>query len=126
MIKVTFKNLETSQLAREAAIERVEALVEKFECLKESRIHITLEMENSPSHAGPDLFTVKVQVNGGRYHGIRVVKSAPSLYVALAEVVDNMLETLNRSSDKIRVKNRSAARKFYAEVETPSRLASDS
>ncbi len=117
MIKVTFKNLESSVLAREAAIERIETLVEKFEHLQKSRISVTLEMENSPIQAGPDLFKVKVQVNGGRYQGVRIQKSAASLYVALADVVDHMLEALNRFSDKERVTERSKARRFRAQIE---------
>lgn len=112
MIKVTFKNLESSELAREAAVERIKAVVDKFEQLNESRIAVTLEMQNSPIQAGPDLFTVKVQVNGGRYQGVRIVKSASNLYIALADVVDHMLETLNRFSDKARVTERSKARKL--------------
>lgn len=111
MIKVIFKNLDSSELAREAAVERMLSIVEKFDELKRSRIVVTLEMQNSPIQPGPDLFNVKVQVNGGRYQGVRVEKSASSLYVALADVVDHMLETLNRFSDKVRVKNRSRARK---------------
>lgn len=112
MIKVTFKNLDNSELAREAAVERIEAVLEKFEHLKKSRIQVTLEMENSPSQPGPDLFKVKVQVNGSRYDGVRIIKSASSLYVALADVVDHMLETLNRFSDKVRVTERTKARRL--------------
>jgi ribosome-associated translation inhibitor RaiA len=112
MTKITFKNLESSELARDAAIERIEAVVEKFEHLKSSRIQVTLEMENSPTQAGPDLFKVKVQVNGGRYDGVRIDKSASSLYAALADVVDHMLETLNRFSDKVRVTERKKARRL--------------
>ena len=115
MIKVTFKNLDNSEMARDAAIERIEAVVEKFEHLQKGRIQVTLEMENSPTQAGPDLFKVKVQVNGGRYDGVRIIKSASSLYVALADVVDHMLETLNRFSDKARVTERNKARRLRNE-----------
>jgi ribosome-associated translation inhibitor RaiA len=116
MIRVIFKNLEKSELAHEAVEERLGFLVEKFEDLKKSRIGVTLEMENSPLQAGPDLFKVKVQVRGGRYDGVLIEKSAPSLYVALAEVVDRLLERLNRYSDKLRVKSRSRARRFINEM----------
>ncbi len=112
MIKITFKNLDSSQLARQVVHERLEAIIEKFEDLKKSRLYVTLEMENSPIQAGPDLFTVKVQVNGGRYQGVRIIKSASSLYVALADVVDHMLETLNRFGDKARVTERAKARRL--------------
>jgi ribosome-associated translation inhibitor RaiA len=116
MIRVIFKNLDQSELATEACVERIKTIVEKFNLLKKSRINVTLEMENSPTKAGPDVFNVKVQVCGGRYDGVRVEKSASSLYVALADVVGHMLETLNRFSDKIRVKQRGKARKFASNV----------
>lgn len=91
MIKVTFKNLEKSELARDVAIERLEVLLDKFPDLRQSRIVVTLEMQNSPAQAGPDLFVVKFQVSGGRYSGV-FVKASTSLYVALADIVDHMLE----------------------------------
>jgi len=112
MIKVVFKNLNSSDLAREAAVERLGGIVEKFEQLQKSRILVTLEMENSPIQAGPDQFKVKVQVNGGRYQGVRIEKSATSLYVALADVVEHMQEALNRFSDKERVAQRNKARRL--------------
>jgi ribosome-associated translation inhibitor RaiA len=120
MIRVTFKNLEASELAKDAAIERIETIVEKFEHLKTSRIQVTLEMENSPDQSGPDLFNVKVQVHGGRYKGVRIEKSATNLYVALADVVEHFLEVLNRFSDRVRVKERQKARRFSSKLLSPT------
>ncbi len=122
MIHTKFKNLEKSEMAREAVHERIEALIEKFPDLSESKIQITLEMENSPSQAGPDLFRVKLHVARGRYDGITIDKSDSSLYVALAEVVDHMLEKLNRFGDKQRVKERTRARKIAQELEQNSEM----
>ncbi len=110
MISVKFKNLEKSELAREAATERMEALVEKFPDLAPSKIQVTLEMENSPLQAGPDLFKVKVYVSRGRYDGVTYETSDSNLYVALAETVDHLLETLNRHGDRERVKKIKQAR----------------
>ena len=106
MIQIKFKNLEKSEMAREAVEERVETLFQKFPDLSASKIQITLEMENSPSQAGPDLFRVKLHVARGRYDGIVVDKADSSLYVALAEVIDHMLEKLNHIGDRLRVKER--------------------
>lgn len=116
MIQVKFKNLDKSEIAREAARDRMESLAEKFPDLSESKIQITLEMENSPTQAGPDLFKVKVYVAGGRYDGITVEKANSNLYVALAEVVDHMLEVLNRFGDRLRVRERKAARQLGREI----------
>lgn len=117
MVQIKFKNLQKSELAREAANDRVENLIEKFPDLNASKIQITLEMENSPLKPGPDLFKVKLHVAGGRYDGITVEKSDASLYVALAEVDDHMLEKLNRFGDRKRVQERAKVRKIIREVE---------
>lgn len=117
MIQVKFKNLDKSEMAREAVQERIEALIEKFDDLSKSKIQVTLEMENSPVQAGPDLFKVKLHVSRGRYDGITVEKSDSNLYVALAEVVDHMLEALNRFGDRARVKERKRARELTRELE---------
>lgn len=116
MIQVKFKNLDKSEMAREAVFDRIEALTEKFPDLSNAKIHVTLEMENSPTQTGPDLFKVKVHVLRGRYDGVTVEKSDSNLYVALAEVVDHMLEKLNRFGDKARVKERNKARRIEHET----------
>lgn len=112
MIQIKFKNLEKSELAQEAAAERVEALVGKFEELKDSRITVTLEMENSPTQAGLDVFNVKLHIARGRFDGTTVTKSHSNLYVALADLMDHMLEKLNRTGDRARVKERRKARQL--------------
>lgn len=113
MIQIKFKNLDKSELAKEAVVSRIQTLVEKFENLEKSRILVTLEMLNSPVQAGPDLFSVKLHVLNGRYHGVTVTKSDPNFYRALADLVDHMLEKLNRAGDKVRVKQRTKARQFF-------------
>ena len=117
MIQIKFKNLEKSEMAREAVQERIEGLIHKFDDLKESKIQITLEMENSPLQAGPDLFKVKLHVLNGRYKDITVEKTNANLYAALADIVDHMLELLNRYGDKVRVKERKVARQLKENVE---------
>ena len=112
MIQVKFKNLKKSDLIRNTVTERIEPLIEKFPDLTNCNLIITLEMENSPTKSGPDLFKVKFHIASGRYDGITVEKAQASLYVALAEVMDHMLETLNRHGDKLRVKERRQAREM--------------
>ena len=110
-MRVIFKNLDESTFARDLAIERLASVTERFPDLQNHRIDTTLSMENSPHQAGPDFFTVKVFINGKRYKSLILQKSAPSLYIALADVVEHLLEKLNRYGDKKRVKNQSKARK---------------
>lgn len=115
MIEIKFKNLDRSELAKEAVHEKVGALVDKFESLKYSRVVVTLEMENSPLQAGPDLFNAKLHVANGRFAGLTVVKSDSNLYRALADLVDHLLERLNRTGDKERVRRRTKARALAAQ-----------
>lgn len=122
MIRINFKNLEKSELIVESATRRLQAIVMKFPDLTQSRMTLTLEMENSPQQAGPDLFTVALQISGGRYRDVRLEKSAANLYVALADLVEHLLEKLNRYGDRSRVKLRSQARRPHEKEEVFNEL----
>lgn len=112
MIQIKFKNLEPSAIAREAVTIRLQSLIEKFPDLIGTKIQVTLEMENSPLQAGPDLFQVKVYIASGRYKDVLIEKENANMYIALAEVSDHLLEKLNRYGDKVRVKERKHARQL--------------
>lgn len=112
MMQIKFKNLEKSELARDAVATRIEGLIEKFPDLRSGKIQVTLEMENSPLQAGPDLFKVKMYIASGRYANIAIEKANANLYAALAELVDHGLEVLNRFGDRVRVKSRQQARQL--------------
>jgi ribosomal subunit interface protein len=114
MIKITFKNLERSELAKQAVEEKMKEVVNRFPDLTTSNIQVTLSMENSPRQAGPDLFRVKTLIHKSKYHGVILEKQSPSLYAALAEVSEHLLERLNRFGDKKRVKARRQERRMAA------------
>ena len=107
MITVVFKNLDKSNLTKEAVITRLQEGIERFPDLEGHRITVTLSMENSPQQAGPDHFTVKVYVRGKKYRDVLIEKSAMNMYLALADVNEHLLERLNRMGDRTRVKLRS-------------------
>lgn len=110
MITIVFKNLDRSELAKQIVHERLVPLLEKFPDLSRHKITVTLGMENAPAQAGADSFTVKIAVSGQKYGGLHLEKSASNLYAAMAEVIDAMLERLNRLGDKKRVRSRAKAR----------------
>ena len=112
MIKINYKKLKKSDMINEKVIERLAVIIDKFPDLSSSTLSVLLEMENSPSQAGPDLFKVKLFIAGGRYNEIVIEKSDANIYVALAEVVDHLLEVLNRFGDKERVVKRNKERRF--------------
>jgi ribosome-associated translation inhibitor RaiA len=111
MIRIHFKSMDPSPFVEAVVLERLEHLKGKFPGLQRAKIKINLAMENSPIHPGPDLFTARIQILHGRYSGILVCKSAPNLYAAIADLMDHMLERLNRHGDRKRVKERTMTRR---------------
>ncbi|MBF0208985.1 MAG: hypothetical protein HQK53_19160 [Oligoflexia bacterium] len=110
MMKVIFKNLRKSELAIAIAKERLATIFKRFPDLQKSNVTVTLCMENSPQHAGPDLFTVKLYSQGGRYRDVILEKSSSDLYDALADVASHFREQLSRFGDRIRVKQRAKSK----------------
>ena len=106
MIQIKFKNLQKSEFITQAIKDRLSLIVEKFPGLVGKNISATVEMHNSPKQAGPDLYSMQVYIRSGRYRNLTIRKSANNIYVALAEVVEHLLETLNRAGDRRRVKQR--------------------
>lgn len=106
MVKIVFKNLEPSQFARNIVKERVEPVIEKFPSLAGHKITLTLEMENSPNQAGPDLFTISSMVTGKTFKNLKIKKSSGNFYLATAELADGFNELLSRESDRLLKKKR--------------------
>ena len=100
MLRIVFKNLEPSQLARNVVKDRIEPVLEKFPALGEHRVTLTLEMENSPTQAGLDLFTVTSIVSGPTFKNLKLRKSAENFYQATAELVDAFSELLSQETDR--------------------------
>lgn len=124
MIHIVFKNLEASELARSAVLQRIEHVVEKFPGLSDHKITTTLSMDNSPTQPGPDLFGVRLRIAGKYYSGIEIEKKSSNLYLALSALCESLLETLNRQGDKKRVKNRKSLRNIsFSESEDTRSIA---
>lgn len=110
MVRVIFKNLEKSDSVKEVAQERILDVLEKFPLARPRRVVVTLGMENAPTQAGPDVFKVRTEVIGGKYHGLILEKGAVDLYKAVALVREGLLERFNRFSDRARTKQRKERR----------------
>jgi len=104
MVHVKFRGMERSEVTQEVVTERISQAIERFPKGSPRHVVVTLGMENSPVKAGPDLFKVRTEIIGGKYHGLILEKSARDLYAALAQVADALLERINRFSDRLRVK----------------------
>lgn len=106
MIRITFCNLERSELAKEVISDRLTDAKERFPRLLHHRFDVKLSMENSPDQSGPDLFGVKLSISGPIFGGLVLEKRAANLYLAASLLQEALLEALNRASDKPRVKDR--------------------
>jgi ribosome-associated translation inhibitor RaiA len=111
MLKIIFKNLEKSDLVIRVVESRFGDLVAKFPNLSNHVMYVKLSMDNSSTQAGPDEFGVRVQVKGKMYGDLIIEKKSGTLYRALAEVVEAMLERVSRRADKIRIMERAKSRK---------------
>ncbi len=58
-----------------------------------------------------------VQIKGKKFDGLIVEKKSRTLYLAMADVNEALLELLNRRIDKVRVKNRTQSRKAKYSIE---------
>jgi hypothetical protein len=112
MLEIAFKNLQPSQLVRDTIFDRILPHVSKFPDLQSARIRVTVEMENSPAQAGPDDFSIKLQILSGKYRGVVLSKKRNNFYLALADVADLLLERLNNRGDRARILQLKSARQY--------------
>lgn len=112
MVQVIFKRMSRSKFAEELIIERLQKVREKFPNLKWSRQVITVSMENSPFQAGPDLFTIQFHCRTGQFRGALLKKSSESLYAAVADLFESLIERLSRLGSKERAKMRGRTRRM--------------
>ena len=102
MIRIIFRNLEDSELTRDITLERLHAALDKFPDLNSHRMTVTISMENSRTQAGPDLFKIKLVIEGRKYGSVVLEKEASNFYVALADLVHHTHERLARCADRKR------------------------
>lgn len=117
-MKIVFRNMARSELVSTVIKERFAHVLDKFPDLRRSEITLTLSMHNAPTQAGPDLFSVKLVCLGGRFRNLVLEKSSPNLYAAWADLLDHLLERLNRFGDRERVRHRALARKHRVKAPT--------
>ena len=69
-MKIVFRNMDRSELARDIVRDRMEPAFEKFPNLRKGDVSVTMTMHNSPVHPGPDLFAVKFVCLSGPFQEI--------------------------------------------------------
>jgi ribosome-associated translation inhibitor RaiA len=115
MLKVVFKNVESSSATRKVIQERFDRWINKFPDLIDHSVTVTAERLNSRTQPGPDLFLARVLITGEKFKDLCLQKESPDLYAALAQIDEGILELLNRAGDKARVRSRATARRLGRE-----------
>jgi ribosome-associated translation inhibitor RaiA len=110
MVRVVFKNLEKSEFIKGVVTDKITHALEKFPELENATATVTVGMENSPLHAGPDLFQVKIILLSRGLKPIILEKEAGSPYQAAAILTDRLFEVLHRAVERRREKSRSERR----------------
>jgi ribosomal subunit interface protein len=110
MFKIIFKNMDSSELVKDIVSEKIQPIIEKYPALVGHQIVLTLEMENSPNQAGPDLFTVTSMVKGKTYKNLKIKRSSSNFYVAIGELADRFNEQLSKEINRLMQNNRKANR----------------
>jgi hypothetical protein len=101
MLKIVFKNMESSQIVKSVLQQKINLVIDKFPLLREHRITITVEMVNSPQQPGPDLFTLSSFVSGKTFRKLKIKRSSGNFYNAAAELLDRLNELLGHESHRL-------------------------
>lgn len=110
MLLIVFKGLDRSEFLKQLCQEKMDQVIERFPKLKHSKVTITLTMENSPFKAGKDYFSAKFHCQSGKYRNVLLKKNGENLIFAFTDLLDHLLERLNRYGDRNRVRRIKMAR----------------
>lgn len=124
-VQVVFQNLKRSEFIKSFVTDRVLSVLEKFPQNRRGKVVVYVSMENSPRQAGPDVFGVKVMLRNSIIKTFVMSKKAESLFQATAEVVDGLLETLHRQSERILSKRRNREREWKQVTHAPTGIRSE-
>lgn len=100
MFKVVFKNMNASSLTSENIHQRLMPIIDKYPDIKNHRMSVTIEMENSPQQAGQDFFSISIMMTGKIFKDLRIKKSSENFYIALSSLVESLNAHLSRRHQK--------------------------
>lgn len=105
MMQIKFKNLEPSQLAKEAVQEKMASLYSEYDFLNFCRIRVNIELMSNRSVDRPDLFAVSFHIVEGKCVGLKLQQSDPNLHDALGRLVEQIRQRLRQMSETCSNKN---------------------
>lgn len=119
MVRVVFRNIPKSEFIKDAVQEKVNHVLTKFPELGNAATTVIVGMENSPLHAGPDNFHVKVILLSKGLKPVILQKEGMTPYQAVANLADRLFEVIHRALERRREKTRSERRKWKGSPHLP-------
>jgi len=111
MVRVVFRNFKKSDWMENLIAEKVHHVLSKFPNMHSAKTTVIVGME-TPNHAGPDIFHVKLIALSKGLKPVVLQKDGENPYQAAANLSDRLFEVLHRALDRRREKNRSEKRRF--------------
>jgi ribosome-associated translation inhibitor RaiA len=95
MIELNFKNMESSEYARQLVEEKLQLVVQRNPRLAKHRFRVVVERIDSGASPEPDLFNVVVDVHGMHFRQTPLSCKDPSLYRALGMVCEELIREVS-------------------------------
>ena len=90
MIELFFRNMESTEYARQLVLERMGEMLDRVPRLANHKFKVELERIDSGFGPEPDYFKVHVQVKGMLVRQMQLSSKHPSLYRALADICEEL------------------------------------
>lgn len=99
-------------MVRATVLAKIAEITAKFPELTRHRISATLSMQNSTTRSASDKFSLKFIVNGKLFKNIVLEKCAESIYEAISNATEVLVEQLVHVADKRRSLKLATARRY--------------
>ncbi|MCE3011185.1 MAG: hypothetical protein LW875_11305 [Proteobacteria bacterium] len=101
-IKVVFQNLKKSEALEQVVTQKLIHTIEKFPRYGKASASVYVSMDNSPRHAGADVFSIKLVMTARHESPVVLKKLGGNPYEALAILNDRLQDVLNQNGDRLR------------------------
>jgi ribosome-associated translation inhibitor RaiA len=102
MLNIVYKNFEPTNYTKEIILERIKPIINKFSLDHKHRVRITLEVVNSPSQAGADVYSITTFIHGITYKNFKMKRSSSDFFRAIADLVDGLQFQLGKENNRIK------------------------
>lgn len=92
MIEVSFKNMESTEFAKQIVEDRLERMVKANPLFSKHRFRVEIERINSGAGPKPDYFKIELAVSGLHLRLRNIASKHPSLYEAVSLACEKLIK----------------------------------